>query len=120
MDIHKQLAMEKKWQEELKKSSLRTKQQEALCNLVQTLLPCVTLIYLHKLPFDFTLDKKSVIAVQLVKLTTLAIYMVQNAIQPFFSFQHKTSLEPFSGELPTTILNLHNPFRHFLHESNVE
>ena len=121
MDIHKQLAMEKKLAGKMKKKSLiRTKQRKALCNLVQTLLPRVIFIYLHKLPFDFTFDKKSVIAVQLVKLTTLAIYMMQNAIQPFFSFQHKTSLEPFSGELPTTILNLHNPFRHFLHESNVE
>lgn len=25
----------------------------------------------------------------------------------------------FPGELPTTILNLHNPFRHFLHESKL-
>lgn len=93
MDIHKQLAMEKKWQEELKKLSLRTKQQEALCSLVQTLLPGVTLIYLHKLPFDFTFDKKSVIAVQLVKLTMLAINMMQNAIRPLFfqlSTQHIT------------------------------
>lgn len=36
MDIHKQLAMEKNWQEELKKQSLRTKQQEALYDFVQT------------------------------------------------------------------------------------
>ena len=86
---------EKKMARRIKKKSLRTKQQAALCNLVQTLLPGVTLIYLHKLPFDFTFDKKSVIAVQLVKLTTLAIYMMQNAIQPFFSFQLNTSLELF-------------------------
>ena len=85
----------KKMARRILKKRLRTKQQEALCNLVQTLLPRVTLIYLHKLPFDFTFDKKSVIAVQLVKLTALAIYMMQNAIQPFFSFQHNTSLEPF-------------------------
>ena len=78
-----------------KKSLIRTKQRKALCNLVQTLLPRVIFIYLHKLPFDFTFDKKSVIAVQLVKLTTLAIYMKQNAIQPFFSVQHNTPLEPF-------------------------
>lgn len=38
MDTHKQLAMEKK--------SLRTKQQEALCNFVQTLLPRVNTSFL--------------------------------------------------------------------------
>ena len=76
-----------------------------------TAASCDINLFTHKLPFDFTFDKKSVIAVRLVKLTMLAIYMMQNAIHHFSAFDTTHHLSrSYIFKIPWRVANYYLEF----------